>query len=84
MQRASIELKDRFYLNSGHFGLQGEHFDNLFRDPELVNNILVGAEVAFAVLALFGSRYGAFFSAILFVLHTLLIHNPLLRSCYAC
>ena len=78
MERASIELKDRFYLNSGHFGVQGEMIDNLFKDPVLVNNVLVGAEVAFAVLALFGARFGAFFSAILFILHTLLTHNPLL------
>jgi len=78
MQRSSIELKDRFYLNSGHFGIQGEHIDNLFRDPELVNQVLVYAEAGFAALALFGSSIGALLSAVLFVLHTLLIHNPLL------
>ena len=78
IKNSSLELKDKYYLNSNHFGLKLDFMDKLFIAPELILYFIIAIELISAILAILGSKFGAFVSALLLGLQTLFYHNPLL------
>ena len=78
LQKSSMELKDKYYLNANHFNLKVSLMDELLRKPEMINNCILYIEIIAAILAVFGLRFGARLSALIFTLLTVLNHNPLL------
>lgn len=77
LSTSSYEFKDKVYEFSTSVNFKHPKVDQLLSNPVLLFQIFVGAQAAFAVLALLGSRFFSFLTAVMVVLTNVIYNNPL-------
>ena len=78
LSKSSLEFKDKLYLNANYFGFKLDFANNLLKNPYNLYLIIIFIQLFAAFSAILGSKIGAFFTAFLFSIHTLLFNNPAL------
>jgi uncharacterized membrane protein YphA (DoxX/SURF4 family) len=78
LTKYSNELKDKISANLASISLKTEFFDFILEHPESLTKYLTYLEIAFAVLALFGLRFGAYVTAGFCLMYLLIYFNPIL------
>lgn len=78
IDKSTNDFKTRVKKNLHHFGLKGSALDGMMEEPVLLHLGLVLSELIWLVLAMFGSKLGAWMIAGHFGFTTLLFFNPFL------
>lgn len=78
IDKSTNDFKTRIKKNLHHFGLKGSALDGMMEEPVLIHLGLVLSELVWLVLAMFGSKLGAWMIAGHFGFTTFLFFNPFL------
>lgn len=78
IEKSTTDFKNRISKSLVQFNLKGGFFDYLQDDPFLLHLLLILSESIWFVLAIFGSKLGAWFLCLHFSFTTLLFFNPFL------
>lgn len=78
IDKSANDFKTRLVKTLNHFNIKGELINFLFDDPVAVHLLMTLSEFIFSIMAIFGSRLGAWMVALHFSITTFLFFNPFL------
>jgi hypothetical protein len=78
IEKSSGEFKDKLTRNFAYFKMNNKSVTDFIEDPSLFLLIVLLLEAVFGFMGVFGSFWGNFFSAWLFLFSNVIYFNPLL------